>query len=139
MKAVKGEFENLYFHDSPVKDTLISADKITFELGFAHINSDHNQNACGKVICAKECQLRFLGVEALIVQVYQDEKKEWAVLKTPQQNDFLQDIVETAITEEGCYQLSGMNKNSQWSEWQIKAENVTLTWEVEGESWLTKQ
>jgi hypothetical protein len=139
MKSVEGEFENLYFHDSPVKAILINADWITIDLSFAHIDSEHSQNSSGKVICAKDCQLRFSEVEALIVKVHQDEQNGWAVTMTPKRSDFLLDIVETEKNEAGYYQLSGMTEGAQWSEWWIKAKNVALTWELEGKSWLTKE
>jgi len=41
MISVEGEFESLYFHDSPVKTILFEGDEITVELGFAHILGEH--------------------------------------------------------------------------------------------------
>jgi hypothetical protein len=43
---------------------------------------------------------------------------------SPQTKDLLGDIVESQLTDDGFYKLSGMTSGSEWSEWLIKAKKV---------------
>jgi hypothetical protein len=138
MKKVEGEFENLYFHDSPVKDILINSDTITLTLAFAHVLGQHSQNKTGKIICAKDCQLIFASVKESDLKVYRDAEKAWTVIESPGKDALLGEIIEAEVTGGGYYTLAGMTRASQWSEWVIKAGAVTMLWEVEGESGLIK-
>jgi hypothetical protein len=138
MKIVEGEFEHLDFHDTDVKGIYIDSDKIQIDLSFAHILGNHSQNLLKAIICAKDCQLIFADVEEFIVKVHLDEQKGWEIVSSPQKKDYLGDIVESQITDDGYYKLSGMTIGSEWSDWLIKAKKVMLRWEREGKSWLTK-
>jgi hypothetical protein len=139
MKKVEGEFENLYFHDSPVKDVQISNEAITFTLAFGHVLEQHSQNQIEKTICAKDCQLTFSQVKEYRLKVYIDELKEWQLIESPGKQDLLQEILVSEVIDKDYYKIEGMTATPQWSEWEIKAQQVTLTWKVEGESWLTKE